>query len=423
MRTEITINGSSTANNNYITWSPVPCQIRLTDTDGAAAPVLVRLRNNSTNRGGQIIFFSALSGTGQDTLDLTLPIDRTSVNFFIAGKFGNPSTADKDAVIEAIEPSSGSILSTTLLMVRIRKNANNLTADERNRFISALSTLNDRGRGRYSDFRNIHTSAGDPEAHQNAGFLPWHRAFILDLERELQSIDASVALPYWRFDQPAPNIFNRDFMGVANRSTGTVSFSASNLLQFWFTDGIQGITRLPLFNPMTQAARNPSQPPPANETATIGTRGTPYATFRRMEGNPHGAAHTSFTGSLSQIPTAVRDPLFFLLHTNVDRLWAKWQWFNRRFDITSVDTYTFLGSASSPGATRIGHNLKDTMWPWNQIIGTPRPPTAPGGNFPVSALISAPSSTPTVGEMIDYHGVINLSNRIGFSYDDVPFEF
>jgi hypothetical protein len=89
MRTEITINGSSTANNNYITWSPVPCQIRLTDTDGAAAPVSVRLRNNSTNRGGQIIFFSALSGTGQDTLDLTLPIDRTSVNSFIAGKFGS----------------------------------------------------------------------------------------------------------------------------------------------------------------------------------------------------------------------------------------------------------------------------------------------------------------------------------------------
>ena len=45
------------------------------------------------------------------------------------------------------------------------------------------------------------------EAHGFSAFYPWHRAYLLDLERELQNIDPSVSLPYWRFDQPAPGLF------------------------------------------------------------------------------------------------------------------------------------------------------------------------------------------------------------------------
>ncbi|OWK25570.1 hypothetical protein AJ87_08815 [Rhizobium yanglingense] len=37
---------------------------------------------------------------------------------------------------------------------------------------------------------------------------PWHRAYLLDFERALQGIDAEVSLPYWRFDQASPNVFN-----------------------------------------------------------------------------------------------------------------------------------------------------------------------------------------------------------------------
>ncbi|WP_406172092.1 tyrosinase family protein [Streptomyces canus] len=27
--------------------------------------------------------------------------------------------------------------------------------------------------------------------------MPWHRSFLPDFERALQSVDASAALPYW----------------------------------------------------------------------------------------------------------------------------------------------------------------------------------------------------------------------------------
>lgn len=421
MKTEIQINGSSSPKAYYIAWAPVPATISLVEADGVVDPVQVRLRNQDTTQGGQVLFFDAPFTEGQDELRLTLPPDGSPVDFLVAGKFLHWSTSDRDAAIEAVDESTGGRLSSTPLMVRVRKNANELTAGERDRFVSALATLNDRGMGRYSDFRNIHGSIADDEAHERAGFLPWHRAYLLDLERALQEIDASVALPYWKFDEPAPKLFHLDFLGVSNE--GRVELSSANPLQFWATDQDQGILRGPRFDTATEPAGNIAGPV-ISEASTLLLGGVDhiYTGFRRMEIQPHGRAHTSFSGSISRTNTAPKDPLFFLLHANVDRLWAKWQWLNHRFDPSIIETYTFLGSAGEPGATRIGHNLNDTMWPWNLDDQPPRPSTAPGGDFPDSLLTNAPGRTPAVLSMIDYQGVLDPSRRLGFDYDDVPFE-
>jgi tyrosinase len=207
-------------------------------------------------------------------------------------------------------------------------------------------------------------------------------------------------------------------------ATGTLRFSPINPLQFWATDNTPGIVRQPRFDTNTQPASN-SLGAVIDEQTTLSIgngQGNLYGDFVRMEGQPHGRAHSSFSGYVSVPATAPKDPLFFLLHANVDRLWAKWQWFFRRFDITSIATYNFLGNSESPGATRIGHNLQDTMWPWNLDTDPPRPSSAPGGNFPDSTIISAPGLTPAVFHMIDFQGKLNRPRRLGFDYDDVPFE-
>lgn len=40
-----------------------------------------------------------------------------------------------------------------------------------------------------------------------------------------------------------------------------------------------------------------------------------------------------------------------------------------------------------------------------------------------SPLTSAPGLSPTVSAMIDYQGVRTPASRLGFDYDDVPFQF
>ena len=109
-----------------------------------------------------------------------------------------------------------------------------------------------------------------------------------------------------------------------------------------------------------------------------------------------------------------------MLHCNVDRLWAKWQWVYQRFDVTSEDTYPNLGSAADVGAARKGRNLKDTLWPWDGDVNPPRPNTAPGNGFPPSSIATAPrTASPTLEEMIDYDGKAAYTHRLGFDYDDI----
>ena len=154
---------------------------------------------------------------------MAVPITGASVPFFVAGRFGRPSINNGDVRIEA--RTGTTLVGSVKVMVRVRKNANRLTTGERDRLVAAFAKLNNQGAGRFTDFRDMHTSVSSPQAHGAPGFLPWHRAYLLDLERELQAIDPSVSLPYWRFDQPAPNIFTPDFFGVSD-PLGTVQFSA-----------------------------------------------------------------------------------------------------------------------------------------------------------------------------------------------------
>jgi tyrosinase len=406
MNVELQINNSMSPTARFVSWAPCPCGIRMTNPSGATSPsVNVRIAGSSAAGGGAVVFRRNTTGAFSNSLTVPVPITGTSVPFFVAGRFGRPSINNEDVRIEA--RAGTTLVGSVRLMVRIRKNANTLTAAERDRFVAAFAQLNNQGAGRFADFRDMHTQVSSPQAHGAAGFLPWHRAYILDLEREIQAIDPSVSLPYWRFDQPAPNIFTREFLGVSD-TMGTVQFSPNNPLQFWRTDGVQGINRQPFFN--TGGA-----PPGLFTEAQTLALGNQYRAFRDMEFNPHGDAHTSFDGSISGIPTAAKDPLFFLLHCNVDRLWAKWQRQLGRFNPAQAASYD-----SSPG-NPIGHNLPDTMWPWNGITGSPRPPTAPGGAMAASPCVSAPGPQPQVRDSLDYQGSVNSVSRLGFDYDDVRF--
>jgi hypothetical protein len=83
VRAEITLNGNATAASRYVGWAPLPVQVRLSDPTDATGPVSVRLRNQSTTQGGQVVFFSAIPDTARDDLQLTLPLTGTPVLFFL----------------------------------------------------------------------------------------------------------------------------------------------------------------------------------------------------------------------------------------------------------------------------------------------------------------------------------------------------
>ncbi len=413
MRVEIDIEGELPDGRVFLTWAPVKATARVID-GGAGGDVDVLLENGGSAGGGKVVFDTKRRHDGDPSLRLRLPRNGTPVAFWVAGEFGEPSKSYGDAGIKA--SVGGAVVGTTPLMVRIRKDAQTLTEAERDRFLVALARLNDAGAGPFRAFRDMHTNLSSREAHGGPGFLSWHRSYLLDLERELQAIDPSVALPYWRFDKPAPNIFDSHFLSMpaASPTAGDlVRFPPGHPLEHWSTDSFTGVMRRPNFDISTAPpSRRAGRAYVLTERETLDL-GVTFRQLRAMESAPHGPAHVSFSGFISSIPTAAKDPLFFLLHGNVDRLWAKWQWANRRFDTADPDAF----QAGGP----LGHRLPDTMWPWNGVTGGERPPTAPGGPLKDSPVTRQPGPKPTVGVMLDYLGVRSGLDQ-GFAYDDVPFE-
>ncbi len=473
---EIQIDTTVSTIDDYVTWSPTLCRIRwsnppapdstlitfnkglfrtasyvessseLADINGSPTTLNVQLQNISGSNRLRFADASLIAGTTakNSTVTLTLSSDSSWVYFYIAGNFGNASTKDKDAVLEVRDASTDSLLSREATMVRIRKNATKLSTAERDRYLQALKKA-DLTYNTYVDFLKTHardntgavlSAVASRQSHKASAFLAWHRAFVLEFERELQATDPSVALPYWKFDAAASNIFTSSFMGSNSTTTSNMAVLAStNPIVSWTLPGENVPTGIQRKTPYG----NSGHPNTATETATLGL-GSPnfaYSSFRTMETSFHNPAH-SLSGSsswLSVLVNAVRDPLFFFLHCNVDHIWAKWQWMRNRYNSVDTLSYDLQGTFNSPPPGRtpsvsanrtLGQYVGDTMWPWDNITGgtsgsaSERPQIAVLKPFPITVAGTKPGSLPTPGSTVDYLGITSSTpdSGMGYCYDD-----
>ena len=230
-----------------------------------------------------------------------------------------------------------------------RKNVNKLTPAERTAFTNAVVQL--KNNGEYDTFVNQHAGAMQ-HGHNGPAFFPWHREFILRFERALQAVDSSVNLPYWDWTIDNLNTASTESLLWRNDMMGGPGDPANS---FRVTTGPFAAWNLRRSN------FNIFSSPGGGGTVTTLMSSSNYTTFRGLEG-PHGSAHVWVGGDMGSVPTAVKDPVFFLLHCNVDRLWSEWI----RQHQAEAGFQPYLPTSGGP----TGHNLNDSMWPWN---GTTNP--------------------------------------------------
>ncbi|WP_341874850.1 tyrosinase family oxidase copper chaperone [Streptomyces albofaciens] len=255
----------------------------------------------------------------------------------------------------------------------VRKNYLALTAQERHRFIQAV--LETKRSGAYDALVAIHVRANSHDylhrdhglrtAHLTPSLLPWHRQFLLYFEQALRAVDPGVTLPYWDWTRDRGHdspLWADDFMGgdgrPGDREVTTGPFARRNGWRLrvdvrptghdvWWANGHYTQDDRDY---LTRALRPPSTlstarqledalalpvydcPPWNHESGDD----PPYRSFRNhLEGYAkfawerdfaklHGSAHRFVGGHMGYL-SSPNDPVFYLHHCFIDKIWADWQ--------------------------------------------------------------------------------------------------
>jgi tyrosinase len=193
-------------------------------------------------------------------------------------------------------------------------------------------------------------------AHRGPVFLPWHRYMLIVLEQQLQRVlqDDTFGLPYWSWNrdgdlpeaqQPQAPLWGADYIGGSGDPVTTGPFANPNADPDKFIIRVETDSMGQLVAANRGLARSIASdglstlPTTAQARAAVALDtydepdfGVDSATTLRnvVEGwqpDPpglHNRVHVWIGGDMAPA-SSPNDPVFFLNHCNVDRLWAAWQ--------------------------------------------------------------------------------------------------
>ena len=174
--------------------------------------------------------------------------------------------------------------------------------------------------------------------HKGPEFIPWHREIVNRMEQMLRQITPQLSLHYWDWTEDPTRIPNANLGGG---TTGTLNLFTPDFM------GHGGQEHLPIgepwlsaryyvpgANPDRNSSNNPADPP---QFVTRSVKGSPasvvmdnailnaddYSDMRSRMEDVHDLMHRFVNMGGPHI--SFRDPFVFLLHSNVDRLFAHWQ--------------------------------------------------------------------------------------------------
>ncbi len=198
-------------------------------------------------------------------------------------------------------------------MPTIRKSAFALTAAEQNLYISGINQLNSGPTPTayarlVADHRDMsHRMHGNMGPVGRQRFLPWHRDFLLKLEQQMQAINPAAFVPYWRWSS------NRRVPPWLAGVLPTVVLAASG--------GMPAQT--------VHVTRSPHSPvglPTAAQIASLDANtGLIYTQLTALLEGYHNVVHGWVGGTMNDITVSPSDPLFWMHHSEIDRIWSVWQ--------------------------------------------------------------------------------------------------
>jgi len=151
----------------------------------------------------------------------------------------------------------------------------------------------------------------NPEQYQQWYFLPWHRLMLYEFEGVIREVlhDETFTLPYWNpvtgndADLVLPAVF---------RAPGTTLYNGTR----W--PWVNGGERIDILY------RDWLNLDALNEDFYIDSPTGSHGFNPKLDTNPHFLTHLAVGGDMADFATVGGDPLFYLHHANLDRIWESW---------------------------------------------------------------------------------------------------
>jgi tyrosinase len=180
-----------------------------------------------------------------------------------------------------------------------RKDQAALTETEKSRYICAFNMINNDGT--LGQLVDIHSEMH--MQHTNARLLPWHRVFVYLFEEALHNYHPDVCVPYWDWTKPEEQHFP-DWLTTVLPTVHTPTRTI-NVIRSPGSEG--GLASIASSAPTAMAKTN-------------------YGDFSGLINGIHGSVHIWVGGTMSDASVSPADPVFWMHHANLDRLW--WVWYN-----------------------------------------------------------------------------------------------
>ena len=151
----------------------------------------------------------------------------------------------------------------------------------------------------------------DPDQYQQWFFLPWHRLMLHQFEAVIRDVlqDDDFTLPYWNpvtgnpADFVVPAVF-RDPSSTLYNGTRWFWVNGGDRIDIIYRDWIS----LDCLNEKFYIDA---------PTGSLGFN-------PRMDLNPHFLTHFGLGGDMAEFSTVGGDPMFYIHHANIDRIWESW---------------------------------------------------------------------------------------------------
>lgn len=174
--------------------------------------------------------------------------------------------------------------------------------------------------------------------HRNWFFLSWHRAYLHQFEDIIRKLsgDETFALPYWdwtRNPQIPPPFWGDDNPLNHPRSATPTTNMPVEFVGESVIGEIMGITDFELF----ASIKSTTQFSPAGTS--------------QLEGRPHNVVHGVIGGDMASFMSPL-DPIFWLHHCNVDRIWDSWnEAGNANTSDPDLRDFVYAGTSPDRGGT------------------------------------------------------------------------